>query len=45
VLERNIEEPLAKRKLGCLKEIMKEEERIVSPKGAFRERKRPHRFG
>jgi hypothetical protein len=45
VLERTLEEPLAKRKPGWLKEIMQEAERIVSPKGTFRERKRPHRFG
>jgi hypothetical protein len=45
VLERNIEEPPAKRKLGWLKEIVREEEMIVAPKGTFRERKRPHRFG
>jgi hypothetical protein len=42
VLERNLEEPPAKRKPGWLKEIVQEEERIVAPKGTFRERKRPH---
>jgi hypothetical protein len=45
VLERNLEEPLAKRKPGWLKEIVQEAERITAPKGTFRERKRPHRFG
>jgi hypothetical protein len=45
VLERTLEEPPAKRKLGWLKEIVQEAERIASPKGTFRERKRPHRFG
>ena len=38
-------EPLAKRKPGWLKEIVQEVERIASPKGSFREMKRPHRFG
>jgi len=45
VLERTLEEPPAKRKPGWLKEIVQEAERIVAPKGTFRERKRPHRFG
>jgi hypothetical protein len=45
VLERTLEEPPAKRKPGWLKEIVREAERIASPKGTFRERKRPHRFG
>jgi hypothetical protein len=45
VLEINLEEPSAKRKPGWLKEIVREEERIAAPKGTFRERKRPHRFG
>jgi hypothetical protein len=45
VLERNLEEPSAKRKPGWLKEIMQEAERIVSPKGTFKKKKRPHRFG
>jgi hypothetical protein len=45
VLEITLEEPLAKRKPGWLKEIVQEAERIVSPKGTFKERKRPHRFG
>jgi hypothetical protein len=45
VLERTLEEPPAKRKLGWLKEKVQEAERIVAPKGTFRERKRPHRFG
>jgi hypothetical protein len=45
VLERTLEEPPAKRKLGWLKEIVQEAERIAAPKGNFRERKRPHRFG
>jgi hypothetical protein len=45
VLETTLEEPLAKRKLGWLKEIVWEAERIIAPKGTFRERKRPHRFG
>ena len=45
MLEITLEEPLAKRKPGWLKEIVQEVERIVAPKGTFRERKRPHRFG
>ena len=45
MLEINLEEPPAKRKPGWLKEIVQEAERIVSPKGTFKERKRPHRFG
>jgi hypothetical protein len=45
LLEINLEEPPSKRKPGWLKEIVHEEERIVVPKGTFRERKRPHRFG
>jgi hypothetical protein len=45
VLEINLEEPPAKRKPGWLKEIVQEAERIVAPKGTFRERKRPYRFG
>jgi hypothetical protein len=45
VLERNLEEPPAKMKLGWLKEIVQEAGRIVIPKGTFKERKRPHRFG
>ena len=45
VLERTLEEPLAKRKPRCLKETMQEEEKIDAPKGTFRESKRPHRFG
>jgi hypothetical protein len=45
VLEITLEEPLAKRKTRWLKEIMQEGERIASPKGTFRERKRPQRFG
>jgi hypothetical protein len=45
VLEITIEEPPSKRKTGRLKEIVQEAERIVSPKGTFRERKMPHRFG
>ena len=45
MLERTLEEPLAKRKPRWLKEILQEAERIASPKGTFRERKRPHRFG
>jgi hypothetical protein len=45
VLERTLEEPPAKRKPGWLKEIMWKAERIAAPKGTFRERKRPHRFG
>jgi hypothetical protein len=45
VLEITLEEPPAKRKPGWLKKIMQEEERIFAPKGNFRERKRPHRFG
>jgi hypothetical protein len=44
-LESNIEEPAAKRKLGWIKEIVQKVERQASPKGTFRERKRPHRFG
>ena len=45
MLEINLEEPPAKRNPGCLKEIVQEAERIAAPKGTFRERKRPHRFG
>jgi hypothetical protein len=45
VLERTIEEPPAKRKPSWLKEIVQEAEGIAAPKGTFRERKRPHRFG
>jgi hypothetical protein len=45
VLERTLEEPLAKRKPGCLKEIVQEAEMIDAPKGTFREMKKPHRFG
>jgi hypothetical protein len=45
VLERTIEEPPAKRKPGWLKEIVQEAKMIAAPKGTFRERKRPHRFG
>jgi hypothetical protein len=45
VLERTLEEPPTKRKPGWLKEIVQELERIAAPKGTFRERKRPHRFG
>jgi hypothetical protein len=44
-LERTLEEPRAKRKPGWLKETMQEVEKIVAPKGTFRESKRPHRFG
>jgi hypothetical protein len=45
LLERTLKEPPPKRKLGWLKEIVQEAERIVAPKGTFKERKRPHRFG
>jgi hypothetical protein len=45
VLERTLEETPAKRKPRWLKEIVQEVERIVAPKGTFKERKRPHRFG
>jgi hypothetical protein len=45
VLEITLEKPPTKRNPGCLKEIVKEIERIVASKGTFRERKRPHRFG
>ena len=45
MLERTLEEPQAKRKPGWLKEIVQEAERIVAPKGTFKERKRRHRFG
>jgi hypothetical protein len=45
VLETTLEEPPAKRKPGWLKEIVQKAERIVAPKGIFRERKRPHSFG
>jgi hypothetical protein len=45
VLEITLEEPPAKMKPRWFKEIVQEEERIVDPKGTFRERKRPHRFG
>jgi hypothetical protein len=44
-LERALEKTPAKRKLGWLKETVQEAERIVAPKGIFRESKRPHRFG
>jgi hypothetical protein len=44
-LERTLEEPLAKRKPGWLKETVQEAEKIVAPKGTFRESKRPRRFG
>jgi hypothetical protein len=44
-LERTLEEPSAKRKPGWLKKIVWEEERIIDPKGTFRERKRPLMFG
>jgi hypothetical protein len=43
-LERTLEEPPAKRKPGWLKEIVQEAEKIVVPKGTFRESKRLHRF-
>jgi hypothetical protein len=45
VLEITLEEPPVKIKLGWLKEIVQEAERIASPKGNFKERKMPHRFG
>jgi hypothetical protein len=45
VLERTLEEPPTKTKPGWLKEIVQEVERIAAPKGTFRERKGPHRFG
>jgi hypothetical protein len=45
VLEITLEEPPSKRNPGWLKEIVQEAERIVAPKGIFRQRKRPHRFG
>jgi hypothetical protein len=45
VLEITLEEPPAKRKPRWLKEIVQEAERIAAPKGTFRVRKRPHRFG
>jgi hypothetical protein len=45
VLEITLKENLAKRKPGWLKDKVQEAERIASPKGTFRERKRPHRFG
>jgi hypothetical protein len=44
VLEITLKEPPSKRNPGWLKEILQEPERIVVPKGTFRERKRPHRF-
>lgn len=44
-LERSLEEPPTKRRPGWLKETLQEAERIVAPKGTFRERKRPHRYG
>jgi hypothetical protein len=43
-LERTLEEPLAKRKRGWLKETMQEAEKIDAPKGTSRESKRLHRF-
>jgi hypothetical protein len=45
VLEITLEEPPVKRKPGWIKEIVREAERVVAPKGTFRERKRPQRFG
>jgi hypothetical protein len=45
VLERTLEEPIAKRKPMWLIEIVQEAKRIDTPKGTFRERKRPYRFG
>jgi hypothetical protein len=45
VLERTLEEPPAKRKLGWLKEIVQEAKIITTPKGTFGERKKPHMFG
>jgi hypothetical protein len=44
LLKRTLEEPPAKRKSGWLKEIVREAQRIVAPKGTFKETKRPHRF-
>jgi hypothetical protein len=44
-LERTLEEPLAKKKPGWLKETMQEAEKIVAPKGNLGESKRPHMFG
>jgi hypothetical protein len=38
VLGITIEEPPAKRKLGCLKEIVREAERITAAKGTFMEK-------
>jgi hypothetical protein len=45
VLDKTLEEPIAKRNLVWLIEIVQEAKRIATPKGTFRERKRPHRFG
>jgi hypothetical protein len=44
-LERTLEEPPAKSKPGWLKDTVQEAEKIVAPKGTFRESKRPHRYG
>lgn len=44
-LERSLEDPPAKRKLAWFKETMQEAEKVTTPKGTFRESKRPHRYG
>jgi hypothetical protein len=44
-LERSLEEHLAKRKPGWLKDTVQEAKKIAAPKGTFRESKRPHRYG
>jgi hypothetical protein len=44
-LEKNLEEPPAKRKPGWLKETVQEAKKIDAPKGTIRESKRPHMFG
>jgi hypothetical protein len=44
-LERTLEEYPDKSKPAWLKETMQEVEKIISPKGIFRESKRPHRYG
>ena len=44
-LERSLEDPPAKRKPTWFKETMQEVEKVIAPKGTFRESKRPHRYG
>lgn len=44
-LERTLEEPPVKRKPTWFKETLQESEKLATPKGTFRESKRPHRYG